>query len=142
MTLDEIKAMAKVDLVIDSTNLLGASVETPVLSNKYYCIYIEQKKILNALEQRLLIVYKESFEYYNGSADAEVYIKRPLGKKILKGEIERYINADPIYQDMISKIKNLEEKVKYLDYIIKQFNNRNFIIKNAIDDKKFQNGGY
>lgn len=142
MTLDEIKEMAKVDLVIDKTDLIGSSIETPILSNKYYCILIEQKKILNALEQKLLIVYKETFEYYNGSADAEVYIKRPLGKKILKGEVEKYINADPIYQDLITKIKNHEEKVKYLDFIVKQLNSRGFTIKAIIEEKKFQNGGY
>ena len=142
MTLDEIKEMAKVDLEIDKTDLIGSSIDTPILSNKYYCILIEQKKIMNLLEQKLLILYKETFEYYNGNADAEVYIKRPLGKKILKGEIEKYINADPIYQDLITKIKKHEEKVKYLDFIVKQLNNRGFLIKSIIDEKKFQNGGY
>lgn len=142
MTLDEIKEMAKKDLTIDKTDLIGASIDTPIMANKYYCLLLDEKKVLNVMEQKLLSLYKETFEYYNGSADAEVYIKRPLGKKILKGEIDRYINADPTYQSFITKIKNLEEKVKYLDFLVKQFNNRGFTIKNMIDEKKFANGGY
>lgn len=142
MKLDEIKEMAKQDLVIDQTNLIGASIDTPILSNKYYCLMMEEKKVVNALEQKLLTVYRDTFEYYNGSADAQIYVQRPLGKKILKGEIEKYINADPDYQDIINKIKHVEEKVKYLDFIVKQFNNRNFIIRAIIDENKFKNGGY
>ena len=64
----------------------------------------------------------------------------PFLGKLLKNEISNYIES---YDDVI-KIKQqlivLQEKINYLDSIIKMINNRGFQIKNALDWLKFSHG--
>lgn len=142
MTLDEIKKMAAVDVIIDPTDLIGASINTPKLSNKYQCILLDEEKILDMLESKMLVDYKKLFDFYQGNAPAEEYVKKNFHKKVLKSEIDRYINADDDYQDLIAKTNSQTRKVEYIKSIIKQFNNRGFIITNIINQNKFLNGGY
>ena len=51
-----------------------------------------------------------------------------------------YINSDQDYIDMHNKIETQKFKVKYLEEIIKQFNQRTYTIKNIIENEKFKNG--
>lgn len=142
MKLDEIKEMAAQDVLIDPTDLIGASIDTPRLANKYQCILLEEEKILDALESKMLVDYKKLFDFYQGNAPEEEYIRKNFHKKVLKSEIDRYINADPDYQELITKTKYQTRKVDYVKSIIRQLNNRSFIITNIINDNKFKNGGY
>lgn len=142
MKLDEIKEMASTDLLIDPTDLTGASIDTPRLSNKYHCILLDEERILDYLESKMLVDYKKLFDFYQGNAPEEEYIRKNFHKKVLKSEIDRYINADDDYQELINKTKTQTRKVEYIKSIIKQLNNRGFIITNIINDNKFKNGGY
>ena len=64
----------------------------------------------------------------------------PFPFKLLKNDIEAYIHADEEVIKNKFKIMMSEEKVNYLESIIKTLNNRNFLIKNAIDWRKFTSG--
>ena len=64
----------------------------------------------------------------------------PFQKILLKAESEMYIQSD---EDIISvniKIVNQKEKMSLLEEVIKNLNQRNFQIKNAIDYLKFTGG--
>jgi hypothetical protein len=82
-------------------------------------------------------------DYYAGKLTEEELEK--LGweqflHRLLKNEISTYIEAD---EDIIKLKKNivlLEEKIHYLDSIIKMISNRGFQIKSAIDWIKYKNG--
>ena len=59
---------------------------------------------------------------------------------VLTKELENYIQAD---QDVIDKKLRLciqQEKVNFLENILKQLHTRSFNIKNAIEFMKFQMG--
>ena len=45
MKLEDIKAMAETDLLIDKSNLTSASIDTPLMVNKYYNVLIEDTQI-------------------------------------------------------------------------------------------------
>jgi len=65
----------------------------------------------------------------------------PKSGRVLKGEVEKYLNADT---DMINQTLGLalqQEKVDYLRSVIKFIEKRGFDIKNAIDFQKFMSGG-
>ena len=53
-----------------------------------------------------------------------------------------YIQADQAYADIVNKIEAQKFKVKYIEEIIKQLNQRTYNIKNIIEFEKFKNGGY
>lgn len=142
MKLEEIQEMSEIDLKIDKSDLSESTIKTPLMVHKYYMILIEEGRILKALELKLLELYKERYDFYLHLAPPEAYVEEPFNRKVLKGDVDMYISADKKYASMVNKIETQKYKVKFLEEIIKQFNNRNFTIKHILDDLKFKNGGF
>ena len=57
-----------------------------------------------------------------------------------KEEVNMFIEGDDDVRKLQYKIEYVEQCLNYLDGVLRQINNRNFQIKNAIDWTKFQNG--
>jgi hypothetical protein len=143
MTLDEIIDEWKKDSVLDPTSLGTESLKIPVLHSKYMKIYYEERRRLKAGEFRSKDMYLAKHEYYTGKMSEEELKSRnwiPFDKILLKAESEMYIQSD---QDIIQtniKIVNQREKMSLLEEIVKNLNQRNFQIKNAIDYMKLTGG--
>jgi hypothetical protein len=60
---------------------------------------------------------------------------------ILKADIPMYMEADKDIIDLSLKIGMQQEKVDFLESIIKSFQTRGYTIKNAIDFMRFSMGG-
>ena len=60
--------------------------------------------------------------------------------KILKADVHIYMDADEELQRADQKEVYLKQVVSYLEQVLRSINTRNFIIKNAIDWKKFTSG--
>jgi hypothetical protein len=83
---------------------------------------------------------REKWEYYTGKAPAEVYALKPFDLKILKTDIDKYLESDEDLQKLKQKVDYLQTTVDYLDRTIRLISNRGFTIKNAIDWRKFTSG--
>lgn len=83
----------------------------------------------------------ERWKYYTGKAEPEVYKKEPFDFKVLRGDIDKFLNADKYIVEKKKKLAILEEKIRFLEETIKTMNNRNFTIKNAVDWMRFTMGG-
>ncbi len=142
MKLSEIKELAEIDLKIDRNNLSSSSADVPLLVNKYYNIFIDESRIYKILEQHLNILYKKLYDYYLHFAPPEDYIEKPFNRKVLKSDVDMFISADQEFIDLNNKIESQKMKVKYIEEIIKQLNQRSFTIKNIIAFEQFRNGGY
>ena len=64
----------------------------------------------------------------------------PFNLKILKQDLDKYLDGDSDLILVKQKITYQEEKVSYLESVLKSINNRNWEIKNAIEWRKFLNG--
>ena len=60
--------------------------------------------------------------------------------KILKKDIDKYLESDSELQKAKQKVDYLDTTVDFLDRTIRQISNRTFTIKNAIDWRKFTSG--
>ncbi len=128
------------DSIIDPAHLDVASLALPYLHSKWYNIFIEELRLLKGLDNEFNLLLKEKTEYYLGKAPDESYQLKPLHLKILKQDVEIYLKAD---EDLIaSDSKRILQKIKVeaVESYIKNINNRGFMIKNAIDFRKFVNG--
>lgn len=141
-TLDEITGMITRDSVIDSTQLTTELTNIPKLVTKYYKLYVDEIRMLSKLECDAASLYKDLFEYFLGYASDEVYAERRLNRKLLKTDVDMYIKAEPAYSLITQKITTQSAKVKLLEGFIKEVQNRNFLIKNIIENEKFKNGGF
>ncbi len=140
MTLEELQELADKDLKINDTELDLESLKTPQLHNKYLKFLTTYKLMLSRSEIDYSKMKREKWEYYTGKANPSVYAEKPFSFKLLKADVDKYLDSDIELQKLKQKVDYLQTTVDFLDRTIKQISNRGFTIKNAIDWRKFTSG--
>ncbi len=143
MKLEEIQSHWEKDSVIDRTELGDESIRIPQLHSKYFKMYSEERLRLKSMMQDYKVIYRVLSEYYNGTLseeEMEEYELKPNPLKILKNEIGMHVEANKLFQQTEWKIKIQEEKVDFLESIIKSLATRGYQIKAAVDWVKFTQG--
>lgn len=140
MTLEELQELADKDLKINETELDLESIKTPQLHNKWLKHYTKFKLLLTRAEDDLKTLRRDKWEYYTGKSDPSVYALKPFDLKILKTDIDKYLEADEDIQKMTQKVVYLNTVVDYLDRTLRVIVNRTYTIKNAIDWRRFTSG--
>ena len=140
MDLEKLQEQVDKDLKLNETELDLESLKTPQLHNKYMKHLTTFKLMLSKAESELHTLKREKWEYYTGKADASVYAQKPFNLKILKQDVDKYIESDEEWIKANQKVKYLETIVDFLDRTLRQISNRTFTIKNAIDWRKFTSG--
>lgn len=142
MNIEQLKQMMEADAVIDETALATEAIKTPRLYTKYQNIFYDLSQQLLDTRQQMAQLKLHLYEYWLGKSPDEVYKKRPKQKTVVKTDLEIYIRADEDYLILEKRLTTLELLAKMVDDYLKQLSARNYAIKNAIDYKKFENGGY
>lgn len=141
--LDEIQNLWEKDCDIDGNRLDANAIEIAKLHSKYYKIYSQEKMILRKYEADLKILKLEKYEFYDQGPTKETEQKGwklPAKGRLLKNEIQMYMEGDKEIINQTLKIALQNEKVDFLDSCIKSLNSRGFNIRAAIDFLKFQAG--
>jgi hypothetical protein len=142
---DEINEMWSKDCKIDEANIVGEAKRIPELHSKYYNLFFKEALRVRKLKADMKELEKAKYEYYSGSMCEEDLRERgwkPNLLKILRNDIDRYMQSDKDVIQLSLKIALHEERANYLENIIRQINNRNFVIKSMIDMLKFQAGEF
>jgi F420-0:gamma-glutamyl ligase-like protein len=137
---EDIYKLVEVDLKIDRYNLVDEATRTPQILAKYLEIYRNEKITLHSLNSKFARMKKDKFEYYSGKASDEDYLERPLNIKILKQDLDTYIEADEDIITLTDKINIQKEKCFFLEKVLRGIEQREFSIKNAITMIKFDAG--
>jgi len=140
MKYEDIRDIVVVDLKIDRYKLAEESLRTPVILARYLDIYRGEKQTLHQLTGKMNILKKEKRLYYSGKADPAVYEEKPFDLRILKQELDLYIEYDEDVINLTYKISMQKEKCFYLEKVIKGIEQREFSVKNAITVIKFESG--
>jgi len=140
MTLEELQQSVDRDLKIDDTELDSESIKIPLLHNKYLQHFNKFSLLLKRAEYDRKVLVRQKWEYYTGKSDASVYKEKPFDLKILRTDVHIYMDSDEELQRADQKEAYLKQVVSYLEQVLRSINTRNFIIKNAIDWKKFTSG--
>jgi hypothetical protein len=143
MELSEIKRMAYKDMPIDDTELDIESLKIPQLHNKYLNLFHDEKLVLCKTETDYKSLLRTKWEYYTGKLDQDqlnYYGWDIFPFKILKNDIQLYLDADADLIKLKGKMQYQKEKVSYLESILKSINNRQWSIRGAIDWRKFISG--
>ena len=143
MKIEEIVSEWDKDCRMNKTELGMESTNIPIVHNKYLKIYMGENAQLKRMFAQRSKLKRTLTEYYLGELDQdelEELGRDQFYKKILKNEVETYIESDDTFIDLNLKLALQQEKVNYIEAIIKSINNRGFQIKNAIDWLKFNDG--
>ena len=140
MDLEKLQELAETKLKINDTELDLESLKTPQIYNKYLKHYTKYKLLLTRAESDYSTLKREKWEYYTGKADPKVYEEKPFDLKILKTDLDKYLDADIDLQKAIQKVKYLDTTVDFLERTLRQVSNRTYTIKNAIEWRRFTSG--
>lgn len=140
MTLEELQEQVDKDLKINDTELDLESLKTPQLHNKYLKEYNNFKLLLSRAESDYKILKRVKWEYYTGKSSPQVYKEKPFNLKIMKSDIDKYLESDEDLIKSKQKIDYLETVVNYLDRTLKTISSRDWQIRNSIEWRKFTSG--
>lgn len=133
----------KKDSEIDKTDLSNESLKIPKLHHKYYTFLIGEKSTLRRLESQFKQLKLAKSEFYSqGHTDETRQLgwELPARGMILKSDIPLYLEADKDLVELSLKIGMQQEKVDFLDSILKTLQTRGYLLKNAIDFMRFTMG--
>lgn len=138
--IDYIKEEWKKDSVMDEDLLDNESIKIPQLHSKYLNYLSDIRLIKIKKEQEYKKLLRDKFEYYTGKAEDEVYQQNPFNLKILKQDVQLYIDSDEHIQKSLNILNYYKEMIFVLESILSNINTRGFQIKNSIDWQKFIQG--
>ena len=144
MKLEDIYEMWEQDAKYDDLNLDKDSLHISSLHAKYNRLLSETRSLLRSAFIQKKVQYNMLREYYLGNLnnpdDLDRVKRPPFLHKVLKNEVNNFIDSD---QDLIkidTRIALLEEKVDVIVEIMKCIHKRGYDIKSAIEWRKFTNG--
>jgi len=143
MNLANIREMVSKDLEMDRTELDIESIKTPQLHNKYLILFTDETLLFKKMQSNYKTLRKDKWLYYTGKMGDDELKERswesfPLN--ILRADIDQFIESDGDLITQSHRLSLQEEKVKYLEGVVKIINNRQWYIRAAIDWAKFSNG--
>lgn len=143
MDIETIKKMVEKDMEIDDLNLDLESLKTPQLHGKYLNLLHDESLVLHKYVIQQKELRKLKWEYYLGKLDQETLDEKgwqPFGLKILRTDIDVYLESDKDLLCFEARIHYQREKVKYLESVLQGLGRRGWDIKSAIEWKKFMSG--
>ena len=143
MKFEEIQYQWTLDCEMDETELSHESIKIPQLHNKYLIFYSNEKLKFKEIKYLFAGLIKRKRDYYSGRMTAkelEIADWEPFQLKLLKADVQEYIDADDNVIESKKLLALQEEKVNYLESIVKSLTTRGYLIKNAIDWKRFTEG--
>ena len=143
MRFDDIRKMVEKDMVIDDSELDLESLKIPQLHNKYLNLFHDERILLRKLEVERRELIRDKWEYYSGKMSEEELARRewePFQLKVLKQDLDMYIQSDSDVTKIDDRITLQKEKVDYLASIVKSISGRGWEIKNAIEWRRFTSG--
>ena len=143
MKLEEIQNLWDNDSQIDRTELGDESLRIVKLHAKYFKIFSQERLLLRKMESDLKELYRDKYEWYNGNISQELLKERgwePNPLKILRTDVAMYISADQDMRTASLRTEMQNEKVLFLESIIKSLSTLGYNIKSAIEWSRFQNG--
>ena len=140
MNLEFIEKLWDDDSKIDNDELHLESTKVPSLHSKYYKIYNNILVLKKGQENKYKVLRRDKWEYYSGKASPEVYVEKPFDFKVLKADLDKYLDADDELIKCISKIDYYDIMLSQLESVLKVIQNRTYQIKNAIEWQRFIRG--
>ena len=146
MNLESILEMWKKDAEIDEVQLDEASRDSAKLHSKYLDLYSVARIKQKDLELKFKIILTDKFKHYNGKLtqiemDQKGWEYDPLGGlTVLKGDLDKWYDADEVIQEHQMKMAYNGEIVNTLKEILDNIKWRHQNIKNMIEWRKFTSG--
>ena len=143
MKLADIQELWREDSIVDKQKLDDELLKISKLHAKYHEIYTHERLRLHQYNAEYKVLKQEKYDFYVEGPTKETqergWVLPPRGK-VLKADVNQYLDSDKDLINLSLKIGAQNEKVAFLESIIKTIMQRNWTIKSSIDYIKFCNG--
>lgn len=134
------------DSKLDRTDLLSELSRIDSLHAKYLNIHTTHSLLWKKAMREYHVRKRFWSAYYGGDHNEDrEWLKQhnmePPLKKVLKGEMQEYLDATDELNNILMKKTIHEEISNYAAEVVKQIRQRSYEIKSYIDYEKFLNGG-
>lgn len=130
MSLELLHKEADLDMKIDPDNLDTESINTSHILAKWLQWFSKEGYRYKQLTMQLDKKTKERYMYYKLEYDYELD----------KREIQMHVAADETIQHHQTLVAISKEKLDFIERVVRNLQNRNYAIKNAIDYRVFISG--
>lgn len=141
---DYVKESTKDLLDYEEVDLDSASLKIPSLLHRWSDFQTIEEKKLRIIDKEQNVWYRIMYSYYSGKLSEEEmkeYNLRPFPYKILKQDIDVWINADSKLNEIEDRRLEQKRTVDFIGRKLKELSTRQWNIKAAIDHRKFMSGG-
>lgn len=143
LSLDQVTSLWVIDSKIDFTEVGQESAKTGALHAKYLKIMAIHTTKLRESSRALAKIKNLRQSYYDGSIDQETEKKygwKPFPYKVLKNDMDRFIEADEYVQKAQTMVARHEDIIEICKAIIKELGNRSYQLKAAVDWQRLMAG--
>ena len=140
MKLQEIQEALATDFELHKDKLDEHLNDIPNLLNKWFCIASHERILMKELQRQYKTLYWARRELYMGNAPDDALKAEPMNRKILKGDVQIWLDADPQLNAIQAQIDVFEEKIAHIERNLKQLDKRGFEIKSQLDFWKWSGG--
>ena len=132
------------DVSFDETEPQKAMANISKLHAKYLRILTHHNLLAKKLQADYNSRRKIKWEYYTGDLnnpeDLERYGLEPMMKKVLRADLQHYLDSDTELNNTLLKKVMHEEIVDFCKSVLKELNNRTWQLKSFMDWEKFIGG--
>lgn len=143
MKLEDYQKAWEQDGKIDKDELDVAATQVPLLHAKYWKFYSAERLALKKynIEHRTLQQKKRLWLLGKMDDEQREALGWPVQQlRILEPAVQKYLDADADVQKLEANVAYIEEKLRFLEDIIKNINNRGYLIRTTVDFLKFKCG--
>lgn len=132
------------DAAYDETEPQRAIANIPKLHAKYLRIMTHHNLLVKKISTEYNTRRKIKWEYFSGDLnnpeDLAKYDLEPMLKKVLRVDLQHYLDSDIELNNILLKKVIHEEIVEFCRNVLKELNNRTWQLKSYMDWEKFVGG--
>lgn len=144
MTFDDLSQEYKKDEIdINSPMLDEVAGQIPSIHRKWLDILAAEQKELISLRKSRNKLRRLKWEYYSGKLDQETLTKMgwdQFNHKIMRTDLDKYLESDKDLQKFDVAIEETNARISYIESVLKEILNRNWLLRNMIEWRKFISG--
>ena len=128
------------DAAFDNVDLDREALRVPELHARYLRRLSDARPALEVLRARKRRLNRLLHEYYKGDLNEPEELRRigrdPFVRKVLRGDVQTYVDGDPDMSSLDEMIAWHQEYVDSCREILRQINDRNWHVRNAIEHRR------
>lgn len=144
MTLEELFVLWDTDSRVDNTELGNELTRGPQLHQRWYVHFSRERILLRKMESDLRRLRLRKTEFFLHGHDEETRAlewRLPPQGRVLKGDVQNYVDTDPDVVEAALEVGIQQEKVQFLESVLKTLKDRTFALNGAVRWAQFTAGG-